>query len=117
VKVENKRILDSMKKKEVIFHYIKEEGPISRNELVRLTGFPRTTIYDNLKAIGLGNGIRKVISRNGKKGRPKVYYYHSEDNPCKKCAWRDCRDEFHQANCIDCVPNNLKYFCHKDEVR
>lgn len=57
-----------------VYNFLKEHGSMTRNALSKLTGIPRTTLYDVLNKLILNNKIRKIIEKKGKRGRPKVYY-------------------------------------------
>ena len=60
--------------KEVIFDGIKRLGPVTRNELMKELGIPRTTLYDNIVKLMINKQINKFSVSNKKRGRPKVYY-------------------------------------------
>ena len=60
--------------KEVIFAGIQKFGPITRNELMKELGIPRTTLYDNIVKLMINKKIQKFSVGNKKRGRPKVYY-------------------------------------------
>jgi len=51
------------------------EGYLTRRELVRETGIPRTTIYDALHKLKKQGFVDYVILRENKRGRPKVGWY------------------------------------------
>jgi predicted ArsR family transcriptional regulator len=57
-----------------ILNLLKEKGPMSRQELVRTIGIPRTTIYDNLFNLVLYKILQKYKNKIGARGRPQVYY-------------------------------------------
>ncbi len=53
---------------------LKNNGPLTRRELVNKLNTPRTTIYDNLVKLLKENVIKKFSRNNGKRGRPKIYW-------------------------------------------
>jgi len=63
-----------IEKIEIILNLLKSNGSMTRGELVSLTGMPRTTIYDCLVKLWLAGKVKRFPVRNGKKGRPKVYW-------------------------------------------
>lgn len=60
--------------KEYLFKVIGKKGPITRSDMVRETGIPRTTIYDVLVKLMLEGFVRKFSLPSKKRGRPFVYY-------------------------------------------
>ena len=60
--------------KEYLFKLISGKGPITRSELTKLTGIPRTTIYDTIVKLMLDEQIKKFSVPSKRRGRPKVYY-------------------------------------------
>jgi len=60
--------------KEYLFKIIANQGPITRSELTKLTGIPRTTIYDTIVKLMLDEQIKKYAVPSKKRGRPKVFY-------------------------------------------
>ena len=59
---------------EHLFAILLNFGPQSRNDLVKLTKKPRTTVYDHLIKLILDDKVVR-FSKSGKKpGRPKVYF-------------------------------------------
>ena len=59
---------------EQLFDLLANYGPLTRNDLVKLTKKPRTTVYDYLIKLILQDRVIRY-SRSGKKpGRPKVYF-------------------------------------------
>lgn len=51
-----------------------------RAEIVKLTGIPRTTVYDTLKRMRLKKQVRSVKQlRNGQRGRPKTIWFSSDN--------------------------------------
>jgi predicted transcriptional regulator len=59
---------------EYIHKLIVERGPITRNELSRLTGIPRTTIYDTVYRLILAKQVQKLKGRSRRRGRPHIFY-------------------------------------------
>ncbi len=53
---------------------LKNNGPLTRRELVSKLNIPRTTVYDNLIKLQKENIVKKFSRNNGKKGRPKIYW-------------------------------------------
>lgn len=69
-KDQNKQV----KLEDLLVQLLMEKGPLTREELVKLTSIPRTTLYDNLaKLISKGIVTKETIPRNTK-GRPKVVF-------------------------------------------
>lgn len=67
-----KKILDVLK-----------DGTIkTRNDIVRATGLPRTTVYDNIMRLckEYGFNIEKVPLITGGRGRPRVGYVWADKN-------------------------------------
>ena len=60
--------------KEYIFKIIVNQGPITRSDLTKLTGIPRTTIYDTIVKLMLDEQIKKYAIPSKQRGRPKVFY-------------------------------------------
>ncbi len=60
--------------KEYLFKLIANKGPITRSELTKETGIPRTTIYDTIVKLMLDEQIRKYSVPSKKRGRPRVFY-------------------------------------------
>ncbi|MFW9882358.1 MAG: helix-turn-helix domain-containing protein [Candidatus Thorarchaeota archaeon] len=48
--------------------------PATRMEICKLTGIPRTTIYDSLDRLILKRMVVKYSISSRHRGRPKVYY-------------------------------------------
>ena len=61
-------------KKQLVLQVLKERGPITRNELSKITGIPRTTLYDLLTKLILEGKVEKYALRDGRRGRPKIYW-------------------------------------------
>ncbi|MBD3188945.1 hypothetical protein GF325_19110 [Candidatus Bathyarchaeota archaeon] len=58
-----------------------EDGPKTRDQLVKKLGIPRTTIYDGLKKLIINKEVKKypLIVPNRGRGRPKVLFELNED--------------------------------------
>lgn len=59
---------------EELLKILKEKGPLTRTELMEITGVPRTTLYDKLVKLILKGKVRKISVKGNGRGRPKVYY-------------------------------------------
>jgi predicted transcriptional regulator len=59
---------------EYLFDLLVHQGPMTRNELVKLTKKPRTTIYDHLVKLMLKDKVVRFSKTGKKPGRPKVYF-------------------------------------------
>ena len=59
---------------EWIFQIIDRDGPITRSEIVKETGIPRTTIYDIVVKLILNERVRQYSVPSGGRGRPQVFY-------------------------------------------
>ena len=53
---------------------ILQNGPASRETLVKKLNTPRTTIYDNLLKLQKRKLVEKFRDNNGERGRPLVYW-------------------------------------------
>ncbi|TFG23788.1 MAG: hypothetical protein EU532_13135 [Promethearchaeota archaeon] len=53
---------------------LEKSGPLTRNQLVKQLGTPRTTIYDNLLKLQKRRVLEKYTRSNGKRGRPLVFW-------------------------------------------
>lgn len=60
--------------KEFLINLLNKHGPLSRNQMVDLTGIPRTTLFDALDKLILEERVEKYKLKLNKKGRPVVYY-------------------------------------------
>lgn len=49
-------------------------GKLTRDEVVRLTGYPRSTVYDNLVRLEKKGLVERAPFNNFKRGRPKVFW-------------------------------------------
>lgn len=57
-----------------IYNLLIENGPMTRDDIVRLTNLPRTTIYDHLVKLMIKGMVEKYSLITNKRGRPPVYY-------------------------------------------
>ena len=53
---------------------LRDQGALTRGEITVKTGIPRTTVYDTLMNLLISGTVEKYVERNGKRGRPSVYY-------------------------------------------
>ncbi|MFX1509834.1 MAG: helix-turn-helix domain-containing protein [Promethearchaeota archaeon] len=53
---------------------LRDKGALTRGEITVKTGIPRTTVYDTLMNLLISGVVEKYIERNGRRGRPSVYY-------------------------------------------
>ena len=53
---------------------LRQNGPLTRKQLVNQLNTPRTTIYDNLVKLQKVHAVKKFSRINGKRGRPKIYW-------------------------------------------
>ena len=51
-----------------------DKGPLTRRELVKALGTPRTTIYDNLLKLQKLRVVEKFSRNEGKRGRPMIFW-------------------------------------------
>lgn len=51
-----------------------DEGALTRGDITIKTGIPRTTVYDTLMNLLISGVVEKYVERNGRRGRPSVYY-------------------------------------------
>jgi len=53
-------------KEEELLEILKKHGPLTRDQIAKITGLPRTTIYDKLSKLLLQRKVRKKPEeRNG----------------------------------------------------
>ncbi|MFW9984996.1 MAG: helix-turn-helix domain-containing protein [Candidatus Odinarchaeota archaeon] len=60
--------------KENIIDLLREKGALTRGDITTKTGIPRTTVYDTLMNLLISGVIEKYVEKNGRRGRPSVYY-------------------------------------------
>jgi predicted ArsR family transcriptional regulator len=53
---------------------LRDEGALTRGDITIKTGIPRTTVYDTLMNLLISGVVEKYVERNGRRGRPSVYY-------------------------------------------
>ena len=53
---------------------LEKNGPLTRNNIVKLVGYPRTTVYDNLMRLEEHNLIKKFSRPTNTRGRPLVFF-------------------------------------------
>ena len=53
---------------------LKNDGPLTRKQIVNQLDTPRTTVFDNLTKLQKRRVVEKFSRNNGKRGRPKVYW-------------------------------------------
>jgi predicted ArsR family transcriptional regulator len=53
---------------------LRDQGALTRGEITSRTGIPRTTVYDTLMNLLISGTVEKYVERNGKRGRPSVFY-------------------------------------------
>jgi len=61
-------------KEEELLEILKKHGPLTRDQLAKITGLPRTTIYDKLSKLLLQKKVIKKPEERKKRGRPKIYW-------------------------------------------
>ena len=58
-----------------ILSFLKKSGPITRYDLVTMTGIARSTLYDSLTRLILKGLVKKYTENiHTTKGRPKVFF-------------------------------------------
>ncbi|OLS19036.1 MAG: hypothetical protein HeimC3_47610 [Candidatus Heimdallarchaeota archaeon LC_3] len=58
-----------------VLNILKKQGPITRGQLVKKTGIPRSTLYDSLFRLMLKGLVKKFPDRtNVSRGRPQVFF-------------------------------------------
>lgn len=64
----------------LILEYVKEHGPVSRDELVDALNMPRTSIYDRIMRMRkMGYPIVKRIEARTSRGRPHIFFAYDEE--------------------------------------
>lgn len=53
---------------------LRDKGALTRGDITVKTGIPRTTVYDTLMNLLIAGVVEKYVERNGRRGRPSVYY-------------------------------------------
>ena len=57
-----------------LINKLRNFGPTTRKDLVKILSSPRTTIYDNLLKLQKRKLIEKFTRNNGMRGRPLVFW-------------------------------------------
>lgn len=57
-----------------LINKLRNNGPSTRRDLVKILNSPRTTIYDNLLKLQKRKFIEKFTRNNGMRGRPLVFW-------------------------------------------
>ncbi|MHA1458703.1 MAG: hypothetical protein ACTSQR_03465 [Promethearchaeota archaeon] len=57
-----------------LINKLRNFGPTTRKDLVKILNSPRTTIYDNLLKLQKRKLIEKFTRNNGMRGRPLVFW-------------------------------------------
>lgn len=57
-----------------IYRLLKDQGPMTRPDLVERTGLPRSTLFDALTRLMIRGLIVRFSEERQSRGRPKVYY-------------------------------------------
>ncbi len=58
----------------ILISKLRNFGPTTRKDLVKILKSPRTTIYDNLLKLQKRKLIEKFTRNNGMRGRPLVFW-------------------------------------------
>lgn len=57
-----------------IYHLLKENGPMTRSDLMKRTGLPRTTLYDALTRLTIQGLSVRFSEQRQSRGRPRIFY-------------------------------------------
>ncbi|MFW9856397.1 MAG: helix-turn-helix domain-containing protein [Candidatus Thorarchaeota archaeon] len=57
-----------------IYAILRREGPLTRSNLVSLTGIARTTLYDSLLRLIVKGYVTRFSEERKERGRPKVFF-------------------------------------------
>ena len=57
-----------------IVNTLKEQGPLTRGQLVQILDVPRTTIFDHLKKLKEIEMVKTYTRPKKSRGRPSVFY-------------------------------------------
>lgn len=60
--------------KMILIDFLQTNGPMTRPELVELTGIPRTTLFDNLQQLIFAGSVRTYTRPQNGRGRPPTWY-------------------------------------------
>ncbi|MEX2703414.1 MAG: winged helix-turn-helix transcriptional regulator [Candidatus Baldrarchaeia archaeon] len=59
---------------EKLLEILREKGPMTRKELMEITGIPLTTLYVKLVKLSLKGKVRRKTVKSSHRGRPKTYW-------------------------------------------
>ena len=59
---------------EKLLEILREKGPMTRKELMEITGMPLTTLYVKLVKLSLKGKVRRKTVKSSHRGRPKTYW-------------------------------------------
>ncbi len=57
-----------------LLEILREKGPMTRKELMEITGIPLTTLYVKLVKLSLKGKVRRKTVKSNHRGRPKTYW-------------------------------------------
>ena len=58
-----------------VLNILKKQGPVTRGQLVKKTGIPRSTLYDSLFRLMLKGLVKKFPDKSHTaRGRPQVFF-------------------------------------------
>ncbi len=57
-----------------LYAILKREGPLTRSNLVSMTGVARTTLYDSLLRLIVKGYVSRFSEARKERGRPKVFF-------------------------------------------
>lgn len=57
-----------------ILEIVKVEGPVTRSKLSKLTGIPRSTLYDSLWRLIVKGYVKDYSEDRKHRGRPRTYF-------------------------------------------
>ena len=57
-----------------LLEILREKGPMTRKELMEITGIPLTTLYVKLVKLSLKGKVRRKTVKSSHRGRPKTYW-------------------------------------------
>jgi len=59
---------------EKILKLLRKYGRLTRDQIAKITGIPRTTIHNKLTKLLQKRKVQKRTEKSGRKGRPKIYW-------------------------------------------
>jgi len=59
---------------EEILKLLRKYGPLTRDQIAKITGIPRTTIHNKLTKLLQKRKVKKRAEKSGRRGRPKIYW-------------------------------------------